>query len=1338
MKIHFPSNLYRYASITLAGTLTTGAILFSPDLQTFASSQNSLTASHSDANRDDSTLPPIYQPLATPSDAEHSSSEDRDEDNEIIATPSDATSSDAHKRPASPSDAASTPSNAAPKIERRKTPPLTEPKYDRTEGSEDVTNLLVPTLAYDDTSVTLVWNKPEKYDTVADYAVYQDGELIGTARENFAEHADWASTYMDAFYEYYEKKNIEMVNVDIHSFTADNLTPDTSYEFSVVALDDSGNPIGDTASVSASTAPAPEIFNITDFGARTVDTPYRSYDDGINRFIEENTKAIQAAIDACTEGGKVVVPSGIFMSGALYLKSNMTLELEKGAVLFGSPNADHYDSNYLLYPYSTDTRSWALINAYSSDEGGMLENIRITGEGTIDGNGWKYGEKDDINGDGYSMFYQDRQAADPEDKAYRLPRWVSGNSKKLYTTPFETSLGILASDATLKAKEKGLSEKVAYNNRPNLIVIRGTENVYIGDITVRNPAFHTVAVLDSKNVTSNNVKYTTYDSNNADGIELGNTQNAIVFNNFFDTGDDSINFATGMGKGVQDCEQKPSQNIWTFNNFLREGHGGAIAAGSHTGAGICDMLVEDNVLNHSDMPFRFKSAPANGGGVWDVLIRDCAVGECSQAFVMSTTYSDVNQAVSVEPADTPAEFRNINAYNLTIDDVKKNEFSLVADVDYSQLEKPWHTHHDLYFQDITFTNSKMAQELKGVEDSVFYNVRFNDKDEDSKAWSKISASGGLNFAGDTTTSDKAENAMDIPEWTEDAVLTASPSNASRASADEAAELTWTDAADYDEISGYIIETRADGQLVDISTPVTKPEYQAEGLCANVDYTFTVYAVDATGNKTEGPSAGLRIESAQDETLNVPSDRKVRYSGEGYTWASATFANGSKADPRIRGYHAYADGVLVKTIYNYELGSKSSQDELTLTIGRLMETENEVIITAFADNGDTFDYESETVKLSHKYDFKAPEWDSSLDVREENGDLILSWEEPWDESGIYGYRIYMDGKPVYADEDDYFNHVNSSCTTTKTSYRISGADLETSHTFKVEAADNWWKALNGTGPFHWTYSGPQAVWNREEVTVSLSPQNARIAVGGSIQLHAEITPAGLTASWTSSDPSTASVDENGLVTGLRPGQAVITVSAGGQSASSAVTVNDENVPEIPSIPDNSDSDGSSGSGTSVSGPGSSVSSHTILDSKKGYVNTVSGIITGNGTNNSHWIQESGNPSQWKLQYADGTFAAGSIKTAENGTVYEQPAWEMINGAWYAFGADGYTKSGFFFDHEQSSWFFIDINSGMKTGWQQIENNWYYFNPVSDGTMGKLYTSATTPDGYQVDENGRWIQ
>ena len=47
---------------------------------------------------------------------------------------------------------------------------------------------------------------------------------------------------------------------------------------------------------------------------------------------------------------------------------------------------------------------------------------------------------------------------------------------------------------------------------------------------------------------------------------------------------------------------------------------------------------------------------------------------------------------------------------------------------------------------------------------------------------------------------------------------------------------------------------------------------------------------------------------------------------------------------------------------------------------------------------------------------------------------------------------MDGKPVYANENDYFNHVNNCCTTAKTSYTICGADLNIPHTFKVEAAE----------------------------------------------------------------------------------------------------------------------------------------------------------------------------------------------------------------------------------------------------------------------------------------------
>ena len=42
------------------------------------------------------------------------------------------------------------------------------------------------------------------------------------------------------------------------------------------------------------------------------------------------------------------------------------------------------------------------------------------------------------------------------------------------------------------------------------------------------------------------------------------------------------------------------------------------------------------------------------------------------------------------------------------------------------------------------------------------------------------------------------------------------------------------------------------------------------------------------------------------------------------------------------------------------------------------------------------------------------------------------------------------------------------------------------------------------------------------------------------------------------------------------------------------------------------------------------------------------------------------------------------------------------------------------------------------WQYISNKWYYFNDISDGTRGKLLVNTVTPDGYQVGEDGVWIQ
>ncbi|GEM_PF-5299006 len=146
-------------------------------------------------------------------------------------------------------------------------------------------------------------------------------------------------------------------------------------------------------------------------------------------------------------------------------------------------------------------------------------------------------------------------------------------------------------------------------------------------------------------------------------------------------------------------------------------------------------------------------------------------------------------------------------------------------------------------------------------------------------------------------------------------------------------------------------------------------------------------------------------------------------------------------------------------------------------------------------------------------------------------------------------------------------------------------------------------------------------------------------------------------------------------------------------------------------------GSGNSGGSGSG-GSSVTGTSSTDTKRGIVNSVTGIVTGSGSGHSKWEQGTARDGSntWKLQYADGTYAAGTMVTVEDGSTQEQLAWEMINGAWYAFGADGYAKSGWVFDPALGGHFYIDINTGMKTGWQQLDGNWYYFNPNSDGRKG----------------------
>lgn len=669
---------------------------------------------------------------------------------------------------------------------------LDEPLFDMTRGSHDITRLQVPVLAYDDTSIGLVWDKPEKYDDIADYNVYINGVKAGTARENFKVNAAWTAKYMEAFYDYYEtNSDVDMVDVDIHSYRATGLKPDTEYTFKVVAVNAAGEELGTAKEITHKTTKTPEVLNIVDFGA-VASEGFVTYDDEVNALVEKNTKAIQAAIDACPEGGKVVIPEAadgeVFVSGALWLKSDMTLEVN--GTLWASPNSDHFEIGFLMYPFYTDTRGWGLVNAMSSDENAPIKNVRVTGNGKLYGNGWKYGVKDTMYGDGYtSNAGMNPQAGDPDvtgaDAEFALPRYMAGNNTKVF------KYGIQAADSAIKYLKNVTNEdgsrkyteeqidallgqtsapgidsadiKNAYATRSSLLIMRNCENVYVGDITIENPSNHSVNILDSRNIATNNVKVLSFDGNNADGLGFGCSQDVICWNNFTDTGDDNLGFGSSVGEGARDCDIQTNSEIWMFNNFLREGHGG-LAAGSHTGNGIQDVLFEDTVMNHIDMAFRFKSAPTNGGFGANITMRDCAVADTQQGWVMTTSYSDPNSASSTEFAEI-GEFYNFASYNISMYGVQNNTIQVLADVDpVGNTSKPWHTHHNMYFQDVTFGNvgtngsykNKNGWEtLIGCENAVFYNfktVSYAQKAKDKKtdkAWNNLQYCKNIVFQGTT-------------------------------------------------------------------------------------------------------------------------------------------------------------------------------------------------------------------------------------------------------------------------------------------------------------------------------------------------------------------------------------------------------------------------------------------------------------------------------------------------------------------------------------------------------------------------------------------------------------